>query len=78
MVSDNNKLKSSNQDTKKFEEANWIFIRRKSKKDRQKGQSESVNRRTNNTMAKRKTTNGRTTIYRALHRKLNIEQQKPH
>jgi len=36
-----------------------------------KGESESVNwRRTNNTMAKRKSTKGETTIYKTLHRKL--------
>ena len=38
----------------------------------QKGQLESVNRRTDNTMAKRKT-KGQTTIYKTLHKKLNIE-----
>ena len=35
-------------------------------------------RRTDNTMAKRKRTKGQTTIYETLHRKLKIEQHKPH
>jgi len=35
-----------------------------------KGLSESVNRRTDNAMAKRKRTTGQTTIYKRLHRKL--------
>ena len=40
-----------------------------------KGQSESVNRKsTDNTMAKRKSTKGQTTIYKTLRRKLKIEQ----
>ena len=40
-----------------------------------KGQSEAVNRRTDNKMMKRiKTNNGRTTIYKALHIKLKIAQ----
>jgi hypothetical protein len=41
----------------------------------QKGYSESVNRRTDNTMA-----NGKHTkmIYKTLHRKLKIEQHEPH
>ena len=43
-----------------------------------KGQSESINRRTDNTMAKKKGTKGQTTIYKAPHRKLKIEQRKPH
>jgi hypothetical protein len=39
-----------------------------------KGQSESVyRRRTDNTMAKRKSAKGQTTIYKTLHRKLKIE-----
>jgi len=38
-----------------------------------KGSSESVNRRTDNTMAKRKRTKGQTTIYKTLHKKLKIE-----
>ena len=29
-------------------------------------------------MTKRKQTNGQTTIYETLHRKLNIEQHEPH
>jgi len=43
-----------------------------------KGLSESVNRRTDNTLVKRKITKGRTTIYKLLHRKLKIEQHEPH
>ena len=35
-----------------------------------KGKSESVNRRTDNTMAKRKSTIGQTTIYKTYTRKL--------
>jgi hypothetical protein len=43
-----------------------------------KGQLESVYRRkTDNTMAKRKSTKGQT-IYKALRRKLKIEQHEPH
>jgi hypothetical protein len=38
-----------------------------------KGQSKSVNRRTDNTMDKRKRTKGQTTSYKALHIKLKIE-----
>jgi hypothetical protein len=39
-----------------------------------KRESESVNRgRTDNTMAKSKSTRGQTTIYKTLHRKLKIE-----
>jgi hypothetical protein len=34
-------------------------------------------RRTDNTMAKRKRTKGQTTIYKTLHRKLKIEQYEP-
>jgi hypothetical protein len=40
--------------------------------------SKSVNRRTDNTMAERKRTQGQTTIYKTPHRKLKIEQHKPH
>ena len=40
---------------------------------------ESVNqRRTDNTMANRKRTKGKTTIYKTLHRKLKIEKHEPH
>ena len=39
----------------------------------QKGESESVNGRTDNTTAKRKRTKGQTTIYKTLHIKLKIE-----
>jgi hypothetical protein len=42
------------------------------------GYSKAEYWRTENTMAKRKMTKGQTTIYKAQHRKLNIEQQKPH
>ena len=35
-----------------------------------KGQSESVNRRTDNTTAKKKTAKGQTTLYKTMHRKL--------
>ena len=35
--------------------------------------AESVNRKTENTMAKRKMRKGQTTIYKTLHRKLKIE-----
>jgi hypothetical protein len=40
------------------------------------GLSEAVNRRTDNTMDKRKRTKGQTTIFRTLHRKLKIEQHE--
>ena len=44
-----------------------------------KGQSESVyRRRTENTMAKRKSTKGQTTIYKTLQRKLKIQPHEPH
>jgi hypothetical protein len=47
-------------------------------KQMSKGQLESVyRRRTDNTMAKRKSTKGQT-IYKALRRKLKIEQHEPH
>jgi len=39
-----------------------------------KRKSESVNWRTDNKMTKRKRTNGQTTIFKTLHRKLKIEQ----
>jgi hypothetical protein len=38
----------------------------------------SVNRRTDDTMAKRKRTKGQTTIYKTLHRNLKIKQHEPH
>ena len=42
-----------------------------------KGQSESVyRRRTDNTMAKRKSTKEQEAIYKILHRKLKIEQRE--
>ena len=40
--------------------------------------SESVNRKTDNTMTERKRTKGQTTIYKTLDRKLQIEQHEPH
>ena len=44
-----------------------------------KRQSQALNRkRTENTTAKINMTNGKTTIYKLLHRKLKIEQQEPH
>ena len=44
-----------------------------------KGQSESVyRRRTDNTMAKRKSTKGQTTIYKTLLKNLKIKQCEPH
>ena len=44
-----------------------------------KGKAESVNRRrTDNTTAKRKSTNEQKKIYNTLHRKLKIEQHEPH
>ena len=42
------------------------------------GETRSRNLKNNNTMAKRKTTKGQTTIYRTLQRKLKIEQHEPH
>jgi hypothetical protein len=55
-------------------------IRIRKWKDRQhnghkipKVQSESVNGRTDNTMAKRKMRKGKSSIYKTLHRKLKIE-----
>ena len=44
-----------------------------------KGQSEAVNqRRTDNTMAKRKSKQAKTTKNKTLHRKIKIEQHGPH
>ena len=44
-----------------------------------KGQSGTVyQRRTDNTMAKRKSTKGQTIIYKTLHRKIKIEHHEPH
>jgi len=43
-----------------------------------KGYSEVVNRKTDDTMAKRKHSKEQTIIYKTLHKKLNIEQQEPH
>ena len=44
-----------------------------------KGQSEAeIRRRTDNTMAKRKRTQGHTLVYKTLHRKLEIEQYVLH
>jgi hypothetical protein len=40
--------------------------------------SEAINRRTENTMTKKKRTKRNTTIYKTLHRKLKIEQHEPH
>jgi hypothetical protein len=37
----------------------------------------SANRKTDNTMAKRKRTKGQATIYKTIHRKLKIEQHEP-
>jgi len=42
-----------------------------------KGNPETVNRRTDNTMAIRKRTKGQTMIYKRLHKKLNIELHEP-
>jgi len=39
---------------------------------------EAVNRRTDNTLPKRKRTKGQTTIYKTLHSSLKIEQHEPH
>jgi hypothetical protein len=43
-----------------------------------KGWSESVNRKTDNKLTKRKGIKEQTTIYKILHRKLKIEQHEPH
>jgi hypothetical protein len=43
-----------------------------------KGWSESVNRKTDNKLTKRKGIKKQTTIYKILHRKLKIEQHEPH
>jgi hypothetical protein len=43
-----------------------------------KGKSELVNRRTDNTIAKIKSTKGKTTIYKTLYRKLKIRQHELH
>ena len=48
---------------RKFEDTKEVIRSRKSKKDRQD---------------KRKRIKGQTTIYKALHRKLKIEQHEPH
>ena len=42
------------------------------------GKSESVNQRTDTTIAKRKRTKGQTTIFKTLHIKLKIEYHEPH
>ena len=42
-----------------------------------KGYSESVNRRTDNTMAKRKGTKAQTAVYKTQHIKLEIELYEP-
>ena len=47
-------------------------------KERFKGQSESVNRRTCGTFTKRNTTKRQTMIYKTLHRKLQIEHSESH
>ena len=44
----------------------------------EKGLSKAVNRRTDNVMVKRKKTKGQTMVYKTLHRKLIIEQQRPY
>jgi hypothetical protein len=41
-----------------------------------KGYSEAVNRRTDNTVVKRKRRKGKTTIYKTSQRKLKIEQHE--
>jgi hypothetical protein len=43
----------------------------------QKGYPETVNRRTNNMMAKRDKDKGQAMTYKTLHRKLKIEQDEP-
>jgi hypothetical protein len=43
-----------------------------------KGQSEAVNRRTDNTMTKRKRRKGQTMIFKTLHRNLKIEPHESH
>jgi hypothetical protein len=43
-----------------------------------KGQAEVIYLRTDNPMTKRERVNSQTTIYKTLHRKLKIEQYKPH
>ena len=45
---------------------------------RKKGKSESVIRRTDNTVAKKKGIKVETMIYKTLHRKLKIEQHESH
>jgi hypothetical protein len=58
---------------------NSEFTYIKEKFEDTKGQSEAVTRRrTNNAMAIRKRIKGQTTVYKILHRKLNIKQHKPH
>jgi len=55
-----------------------VLFHKKSLKIR-KVQSQSISqRRTDNTMAKGKTTKGQTTIYKTLHRKLKVEHHEPH
>jgi hypothetical protein len=50
---------------------------RKSEDRQYNGQKkEAVSRRTDNTMARRKRTNGQTAIYETLHKKLKIEQKR--
>jgi hypothetical protein len=61
-----------------FERSWWRLLQEKGLKI-PNGYSESVNRRrTDNTMDKRKRTEGQTTIYKTLHIKLKIEQHKYH
>jgi hypothetical protein len=51
-----------------------MFVRKKEKFE----DTKRVIRRTDNTMANRKSTKGQTMIYKTLHRKLKVEQHEPH
>ena len=52
----------------------WMFVRKKEKFE----DTKRVIRRTDNTIANRKSTKGQTMIYKTLHRKLKVEQHEPH
>jgi hypothetical protein len=56
----------------------WPEERSRKSEDRQYNdqKKEAVSRRTDNTMARRKRTNGQTAIYETLHKKQKIEQTR--
>ena len=54
------------------------YLQAQEKFEDTKGESEAVNRRTDNTTAKRNREKRQTMSYKILHRKLKIEQQESH